>query len=934
MAAVDGAIVRSAEWRRVRAFATPGPGQARPSLLAVSGEAGAGKSTLWRAGVEAAAQGGQRVLRSEPTASEADLSFAGLSDLLAGVLPEVINGIPGPQREALEVALLLRPAVDQPPTAHAVGLAALAALRASLAHGPVLLAVDDVQWLDEASLDALVFALRRVTSGPLSVLLAARTEAPADPQTAGAPPLPRGWRELLTALPAAEVIDLAPLDHWQVQNMLPATVTAAQARLVARQSRGNPFWVLQIAASLDSADGPVPPLARALTDRLSRALSHDAAEALAIVAAAGRITVGEALSVLDHLDDPAGALDAAILAGVVTETGDRITAAHPLIGAASVESLPPGRRARVYQRLAAAAHGAERYAHFAALAAGPGPDPRVADALDAAAAAARARAANAAAGQFAAKAVLFTPGVDDESMVRRRIRAGFLLWLAGDVEGSLEHVEALDIDRLATADLERALPLLTDLTDVVHGAAAATAVVTHAVETAGDDPRRRALAQALASDVVYGIRGGKRAAAAEAIRSAEKAGDAAADSLHRALINLAVAKANAAEGLDTALLDRAAGLEPRLSVLWAHDTADTYRALWSRYNEDLDTARSALRRCIAHAEDAGDEFALRTYYSYLATTEELAGHNAAASAALDAADAIAAWHDWPPNAWYLEPRCELLITAGDTGGALRLADTNLPDDEETPVPVRYMGLLIRGRVSAWRGDAAGTVRFFERAARYADQMDWADPGVRNRLDIPLAEAYVAVGRPHDAGRISAWLREIGGRLGRPALTGDAHRIDALAAARAGDLDAAGEAARAAVAAHAASPLRPELARSLLVLGQIERRRKARKQSRSALAQARELAAAMGHRLLLAQIEQELPRVAAARSAAGLTAAEQRVAALVAGGATNRDAAAALFVSVRTVETHVASIYRKLGVRTRAELARKVSAGPAGGERAQ
>src|SRR5262249_60856844 len=65
-------------------------------------------------------QGGQRVLRSEPTASEADLSFAGLSDLLAGVLPEVINGIPGPQREALEVALLLRPAVDQPPTAHAV----------------------------------------------------------------------------------------------------------------------------------------------------------------------------------------------------------------------------------------------------------------------------------------------------------------------------------------------------------------------------------------------------------------------------------------------------------------------------------------------------------------------------------------------------------------------------------------------------------------------------------------------------------------------------------------------------------------------------------------------------------------------------------------------------------------------------------------------
>src|SRR5262249_19626121 len=156
--------------------------------------------------------------------------------------------------------------------------------------------------------------------------------------------------------------------------------------------------------------------------------------------------------------------------------------------------------------------------------------------------------------------------------------------------------------------------------------AAATAVVTHAVETAGDDPRRRALAQALASDVVYGIRGGKRAAAAAAIRAAEKAGDAAAHSLHRAPINLARGNAHAAEGLGPVRLARPARLGPRLSVPWPHAPPETYRPLWSRYNEDLDTARSALRRCIAHAEDAGDEFTLRVYYSYLATTEELAGH--------------------------------------------------------------------------------------------------------------------------------------------------------------------------------------------------------------------------------------------------------------------------------------------------------------------
>ena len=233
-----------------------------------------------------------------------------------------------------------------------------------------------------------------------------------------------------------------------------------------------------------------------------------------------------------------------------------------------------------------------------------------------------------------------------------------------------------------------------------------------------------------------------------------------------------------------------------------------------------------------------------------------------------------------------------------------------------------MGACLRGKVSAWRADHAATVQHLERAAWCAEQLDWADPGVRCRLDIPLAEAYVAVGRPDDARRVSAWLAELGERLGRPALTGDAARIDALSAAAAGDLDAAAESARAAVAAHGSSPLRPELARSLLVLGQIERRRKARTPSRDVLRRAHELAAGMGHRPLLAEIERELPRVAAERSGTGLTATERRVADLIAGGATNRDAAAALFVSVRTVETHVASIYRKLGVRTRTELVRR------------
>jgi len=916
VAVAIGDVVRTAEWHQVREFAvTRWP---RPEALAVAGEPGAGKSTLWRAGTEAAAEAGHRVLRSEPSSAEADLSFAVLSDLLTEALPEVGPGIPGPQLEALEVALLVRPAGPQPPTARAVGLAVLAALRGLAAAGPVLVAIDDVQWVDEASREALTFALRRAGSGPLGLLAAARTEAPADPLTAAAPAPPEGWRDLVGAVPA-RVIDLAPLDPWQVQRLLPRTVTAGQARTVARQSRGNPFWALEIAASLQDADTPVPALARTLTGRLARSLSAGAGEALAVVAGGGRITVPGALAALGHLDDPAAALDEAVLAGVVVETGDRLAPAHPLIGAAAVEALPPVRRQRLYRQLAATAAGPERYAHFAALAAGSEPDPAVADALDAAAESAHGRAGNAEAAQFAEQAVAFTPVRDRAALVRRQIRAGELLFLAGEMQRSLDHLETLDPGQLDTPDLERALPPRLDMTEMLHGGAAAIPVITRAVEEVGPDDRRRALVLALGSDIIYGIPGRRRDLAGEAIRHAEAAGPAADGSLHRALTNLLSIKVLAGDGLDTGLLERAERLEATVRTV-VYDSADLHRGLWSRYVEDLDTARQALQRSIARAREAGDDFAVWTFLSYLAATEEMAGDYPAARAAVAESDAAAAWHDWPMSPWQLEPRSQLLIASGDLDGAVSLADEQLTDRHGTAAA--FIRALIRGRATAWRVDAAAAARHFEQAARYADELGYADPAVRQRVDSVLAEAYVAEGRPEAALRISAWLRDIGERQGRPAWTGAASRIDALVAAQAGDPDTAAAAARAAVAAHETAPLRFELGRSLLVLGQIERRRKARKQSRRALTRARDLAVEIGHKPLQARIERELPRVAAARAGDELTVTEQRVAGLIAAGATNRDAAAALFVSVRTVETHVAAIYRKLGVRTRAELARR------------
>ena len=141
-----------------------------------------------------------------------------------------------------------------------------------------------------------------------------------DPLALNAPPPSVGWRELGEALPVCQTLVLDPLDATQVARLLPASLTPAQVRQVTEQSGGNPFWALQCAASLQSNDTSVPQLARSLSRRLAGALSADAAAALAVVAAAGRIDVPQTLDALGaSVADPVAALDAAVVAGVIVE---------------------------------------------------------------------------------------------------------------------------------------------------------------------------------------------------------------------------------------------------------------------------------------------------------------------------------------------------------------------------------------------------------------------------------------------------------------------------------------------------------------------------------------------------------------------------------------------------------------------------------------
>ena len=144
-----------------------------PRALVLTGGPGVGKTSLWEAGVEAATGRGLRVLRASGSGAETQLSFAALIDLLDGIDLDAIDGLPTPQRQALEVALY-RAEAASPPDPSALALGLLSTLRSLAAVQPVLVAVDDLQWLDETSADALAFAARRLDTEPIAFLLARR----------------------------------------------------------------------------------------------------------------------------------------------------------------------------------------------------------------------------------------------------------------------------------------------------------------------------------------------------------------------------------------------------------------------------------------------------------------------------------------------------------------------------------------------------------------------------------------------------------------------------------------------------------------------------------------------------------------------------------------------------------------------------------------
>ena len=325
---------------------------AAPAALVIDGEAGIGKTTVWEAGIAAAEAAGHRVLRCRPVLTEAQLSFAAVADLLDDVLEDALPSLSAPQQHALRVALLIDEPDGPAPDVRAIAGAMLGVLRYVCADHSVLVAVDDVQWLDDPSRTVLAFVIRRLGDESIR-LLVARRGADAD--------LPLGLARAL-APSAREHLTLVPLSLGALHRLLQTRLGSAFPRPVLRRlyatSGGNPFYGLELGRALERHGGtlgpeeplPVPStLGELVRDRVS-AQPERVRMLLELVAALYDRHLAGVVE-LAHADGLDGGVDEAIGAGLLEVSAGRLEFTHPLLASVVYGAMGPERRRDVHAHL-------------------------------------------------------------------------------------------------------------------------------------------------------------------------------------------------------------------------------------------------------------------------------------------------------------------------------------------------------------------------------------------------------------------------------------------------------------------------------------------------------------------------------------------------------------------------------------------------------
>ena len=920
---VSGAIVGREEELRALADFLDAATEASAAAV-IAGEAGIGKTTLWRSGIEGARGGGLTVLSAAPADAEAQLSFTGLRDLLDVVPLTALDELPTPQRRALEVALLRGEAEGPPPNPGAIGTALLNLLRVLASDAPVLLAIDDVQWLDAPSTAALKFAVRRLGDEAVALLLAQRVIK------AGQPLPLRLEREFEPARLFG--IAIGPLSLGALQRVLRERLGATYPHQTLRRlhevSGGNPFYALELGREL-SARGAQPslhdplPIPQSLDELLRARLARLPACARRVLLTAAALTK-PSLSLLERADGRhvRAALEQAVRARIVDRDGDRVDFTHPLLASFCYGSAQLDDRRTVHRRLAElVSEPEERARHLALAAEGPAAD--VAEALDQGAWGAYARGAPDAAAELGEAAIRLTPPNEPEEAARRRVEAAHHRLASGDTDRARELLERALEELPAGDERARALLLLAEILHLSAEPAAPVAACERALLEPIEDSRLRIEAHATLGLVLDEDNRRRIVSARQALALLEV--EQSFDPRLEALVLKAVAFSEyfVGGGVRVDLFERAARLED-VSAVRAGYRAATLLGECLKYADDFDGARERLESAYRDALTEGDEGSLPDMLGHLCELELWDGNwplaDRYATEALELAERTEQ-QEWLAINHYSRGLVDAHL--GRIDSARLHAEQGLAmGDGMHSLWVVAINLWVLGFLDLSLGELAAVDRHLSRADAIGERIGLVEPG-QWRFHGDHIEALVGLGEFERAATLCARLEERGRAVDRPWALATAARSRGLIAAAQGDLEAAVTNCECALVEHARLPVPFERARTLLVLGQVQRRARRKRSAREALEAALGVFEQLGAPLWAERARGDLARLGGRRAAGSeLTPSEARVAALVAQGRTNKEAAAELFLSVNTVETTLRHVYAKLGVRSRAELARR------------
>lgn len=885
------------------------------AALIVFGEPGIGKTALLDE--VAATAAGFTVLRAQPLQTESELPFAGLSDLLRPLL-HLLDRIPAPQAAVLSGALALGP--PTPGDRFAAAAATISLLAAGAEDAPVLAVVDDAHWLDAPSREALLFAGRRLDREGVVLLFAMRD---------------RPWLET-AGIERLELRGLAPDGAAElVAETGRAVSSPVRERLVA-DTGGNPLALLETLAMLSDAElGGSAPIAGPITvgrrlegsfARRLEPLPDETRRALLIASASDSGDATEIGRALAGMGLTMSTLDPAEREGLLTIHAGRVEFRHPLVRSAAYHVADPVVRRAAHRGLAKALgpDQNDRIAwHLAAAAAGP--DEEVARLLEDSATSAHGRRGYVAAANALATAARLSPA--DPDRVRRTIGAANAFWLGGQAQTAADILaDVLDLvpDPLLRADMQQLRAAALMFVRPVMEAAAM--LVDEAGRVEPYDPARAATMLCIASNASVGA--ANIGASVDTARQAVRLSEATKGPVGM-LAGLALASALTVAGR----VDEARGiLGPLLPMLETIDPLGeagvvlVTAAHMLSWMEEWETAKRMLGRIVTRARTASAVTVLPYPLAVLAELELRCGRMAPAyAAAAEGVQFAMETGQGVVSAFALMMLSRVEARLGLEGECRAHAAAALEVARPLGViPVENYAASALGELELALGHA-------ERAAAHLSECIRLDIeyGVGLPTVVPsnadLIEAYVRIGRNEDAVREVETLEE--------QARGTGSRWAAAAAARCRGL-LEDEVGYEAVLLHAlelhgdAEPY--ERARTELCLGRRRRHSRHRAAARVMLHRALSTFETLGAELWAEQARVELratgetPPPRRGESLMTLTPQELQVALVVAGGATNKEAGAALFISPKTVEFHLGHVYAKLGVRSRTELVPKVA----------